>query len=391
MSKLVGRSIGKLGCSGALLALIGLPATCRAATEARRESNQRGTLVQLSPPIGPQQVVTLDPHSNSPFVTAKKAQLPAKLVAQVNKPTGSNPPVSVSKPQFEVASIKICTDKMVPAGRSGGRPRWSPGRLSIACATVADLIRWAYLAYPDGKPWRKTVIPGMVNEEYPPVSNRLLKQSIKGSPSWIESDRYWIEAKKEGTSTEATMVGPMMQALLEERFRLKIHKETRELPVYELTVAKGGSKLQVTQQGSCVFADADHPLSYPPPPRICGGITGNLTGWDGYGATMTTLCIVFSDLVDRDVIDKTGITGIFDFHFDVDMALLRSEVSREATTAMPILSERDDDSGGLTDAWRSAFFNAFQSAIPKLGLKLQPAKAMGEFLVIDHVERPSEN
>jgi uncharacterized protein (TIGR03435 family) len=88
------------------------------------------------------------------------------------------------------------------------------------------------------------------------------------------------------------------------------------------------------------------------------------------------------------VIDKTGITGIFDFHFDVDMALLRSEVSREAT---PSLSERDDDSEGLSDVWRSLLFNAFQSAIPKLVLKLQPAKATGEFLVIDHVERPSEN
>jgi hypothetical protein len=109
---------------------------------------------------------------------------------------------------------------------------------------------------------------------------------------------------------------------------------------------------------------------------------------DGYGATMTTLCIVFSDSLDRDVIDKTGITGIFDFHFDVD---LPTEVSREATTATPSLSETDDDSGDLSDVWRSLLFNAFQSAIPKVGLKLQPARARGEFLVIDHVERPSEN
>jgi uncharacterized protein (TIGR03435 family) len=182
----------------------------------------------------------------------------------------------------------------------------------------------------------------------------------------------------------------MMQTLLEERFKLKIHKETRELPVYELTAARGGPRLSVTREGTCVLADADHPLPIPPPPRVCGQIIGSNSGLDGHGVSMNSLCEVLSELLNQDVIDKTGIAGIFDIHFDIDMESMRAEVAREALKARPDQGERDEP--GLTDnIWRSVFLSPFQSQMQKVGLKLQQAKAPGEFLVIDYIERPSGN
>jgi len=69
---------------------------------------------------------------------------------------------------------------------------------------------------------------------------------------WIHSGRYVINARAEGAPSEGTMMGLMLQALLEDRFKLKIRRENREVPVYALTVAKGGPKLPPFQQGSCL-------------------------------------------------------------------------------------------------------------------------------------------
>jgi uncharacterized protein (TIGR03435 family) len=76
-----------------------------------------------------------------------------------------------------------------------------------------------------------------------------------GGPAWIYSDRYQIEVKAEGTPREEVMLGPMLQTLLEDRFNLKIHRETREVPAYELTVAKGGLKMQPVPPGRCTLLD----------------------------------------------------------------------------------------------------------------------------------------
>jgi uncharacterized protein (TIGR03435 family) len=82
----------------------------------------------------------------------------------------------------------------------------------------------------------------------------------------MRSDRYLIDAKPERAAGQQMMNGPMMQALLEDRFRLKIHRETREVPAYALTAAKGGTKLQPFQHGSCLLIDSTNtPLRLPPP------------------------------------------------------------------------------------------------------------------------------
>jgi uncharacterized protein (TIGR03435 family) len=175
----------------------------------------------------------------------------------------------------------------------------------------------------------------------------------------------------------------MMQVLLEDRFKLKMHRETREVPVYELTVDKGGPRLKPKQEGSCIVVDHDHPPPGPGErfPRICGGFFGD----DLNGSTMANLCRQFSVMMDRDVIDKTGITGLFDIHLESYWENAQLGAFAEPLTALnnPPVPPIPPD--------RAAVFAAGRIAVKKLGLKLEPAKGSGEFLVIDSVEKPSEN
>jgi len=161
-------------------------------------------------------------------------------------------------PRFEIASVKPRAECV------GGGPRLgisaSPGRLSIQCQTVDFLIRQAYLA----------------NGRDPLfVSARLYNQQIQGSPAWISSEHYAIDANVESPQTRETMLGRMMQTLLEDRFNLKIRRETREIAVYELTVTKGGDKLQAARERSCAPFDADQ-AGTPPGKHSCGVLIRSL-------------------------------------------------------------------------------------------------------------------
>jgi uncharacterized protein (TIGR03435 family) len=89
---------------------------------------------------------------------------------------------------------------------------------------------------------------------------------IGGGPAWINSARYTIEAKAEADTSRGMMQGPMLQALLEDRFKVRIHRGTREVPVYELIAAKGGPKLTPFQEGSCM----PPVITFPPTPPPAG-------------------------------------------------------------------------------------------------------------------------
>jgi hypothetical protein len=122
----------------------------------------------------------------------------------------------------------------------------------------------------------------------------LRESRIQRGPSWMNSDLYQIDAKAEGTPNRATMLGPMLQMLLEDRFRMKFHIEAKEASVYVLTVGKGGPELQAAEEGGCVSFDRDHltPKLIPgqPLPRPYGGFSGDYM----YGTTMSVLCGQFS-------------------------------------------------------------------------------------------------
>ena len=297
-----------------------------------------------------------------------------------------NAQVLTAAPKFEAASIKPCTAASLPGnarGAGAGKISWSPGRLAAECQTLENLVREAYLRYGDGKP-TPLLMPG---RRVPSVSDRLLGQPITvAGAGWINSDRYTIEASLTDTATEEITRGPMLQALLEERFRLKLHREAREVPVYNLTVAAGGPKLQTAQAAGCISVDPGNPRPRPALPQPtpspstmpCGLFIPDIRNdrIDMNGTTIANFSRSLSALFDRDVVDKTGLTGLFDIHL---------EVHQESRSAGPATGP------GEPAPDRSAMLIELHAAIPKLGLRLESAKGSGEFIVIDHVERPSEN
>jgi len=356
----------------------------------------------------------LSPEGVLRLSLARKAALAAAAVAALAGPIGVgiwNAPViraqSAAPPaggatKFEVASIRPC--RVEDAGNGGrgkkgggGRMTWTPGGLDVTCQTARNLIRDAYLAYPEGKPFRSATRedPAAANpgrgcsgcgSGLPPISDRLFNEPFKSSPGWLDSERFTIEAKTDGPATPEMMRGPMMQALLEERFHLKVHRESKEVPVYELTVAKGGARLQAAKEGSCV----DRAQFVPPPrgtrlPPLCGGFwSDGKNGADMFGSTLANLCRQLSVMMDRDVVDKTGITGLFDIHFDARRPEPPPEITAELGGGGP-------PSEAYRDWLGTAIFQQMREALPKLGLKLESGKGTGVYLVIDHVERPTEN
>jgi len=269
---------------------------------------------------------------------------------------------STAAQKFEVASVKRCQNSQSP---SGGDP--DPGRLHLACVTTANLIRLAYLIFPTGQP-------------NAPVSPNAFQMPISGGPSWLNSDPYTIDAKVEQRVNTEMMKGPMMQALLEDRFGLKLHKVTKEIPAFDLTVGAERPKLRPAKEGGCVVNDRNNPPPKPgrgePSPVICGVIRKSAgDAFDVPGVTVADLCRRLSAYVDRDIVDKTGITGAFDVHLD----LLPADIEYGGAAPDPSSPFRPGDGGAIA------------AALKKLGLQMRNAKRPAEFLVIDHVERPSEN
>ena len=176
------------------------------------------------------------------------------------------------------------------------------------------------------------------------------------------------------------MNGPMLQVLLEDRFQLKVHRQTNEGSVFALTVAKRGARLQPFREGECVPVD----YAQTPAPEATGQAHYCQYNIRSKGPGLRTLHMpaetlaqfagLLSVVVGRPVIDRTGIKGMFDF--EVEFAVDQSTPGFVADTSPANPTE------GVS------IFSAVQE---QLGLKLESTKGPVEVLVIDHIERPSEN
>ena len=202
----------------------------------------------------------------------------------------------------------------------------------------------------------------------------------------MATDEYDIEAKAEGNPSGPVMAGPMLRVLLEERFKLELHSETKQIPVYELTVVKSGFKLKSLPEGSCTRFD---PFELEPQgltqdearaaaAQRCNWFVGRNGKVDIHAASLDQMAGQLSHLlaINRPVVNRTAIAGVFDFHFEYTPDGRRVLLGDSADA--PAASESDGPS----------IFTALQE---QLGLKLEPAKGPGEFIVVDHVEKPSEN
>lgn len=145
---------------------------------------------------------------------------PAVGAVMILSATAQSPPVASPDGtlKFEVASVKPCSRNVVEGHDFGST---SPGGVVYNCSPLIDFVRSAYIRFANG-------VPGAVMR---PVK-------IEGGPAWINTDLYQISAKAAGAAGVATIGGPMMRALLEERFKLKVHRETRAAPAYALVVVK---------------------------------------------------------------------------------------------------------------------------------------------------------
>jgi uncharacterized protein (TIGR03435 family) len=190
-------------------------------------------------------------------------------------------------------------------------------------------------------------------------------------PDWISSAKYVIRAKPPDSIRDAmqTMTAEqrrnenelMEQSLLLDRFKLKAHFETREMPVYQLVLAKGGPKLKEN------------------PDSTQGRAAVSTSGVRGTAAPLRTLCDMLEsapDIGGRVVIDKTGLTGTYDFSL--------KWAPMEATSA----SGGEGGTVPSSDVQGASLFTAIEE---QLGLRLVATKGPGQVLVIDHIEQPSEN
>ncbi len=281
------------------------------------------------------------------------------------------------KPTWDVVSVKL-NQSCGGRGRGMSAPP-SPGRLNMECNTVENLIMMAYVFFQNGS------------------SPTIKRTPITGGPSWIHSEQYAINAKAEGAAPVAQMMGPMLQSLLEDRFKLKIHHESKEGPVYVMTVAKDGSKLQPAPEGSCTPLDMNHlpaPAPGQPFPKVCGSqqirmVNSKSVTMMGTGVSMAEWTGgMLADLIGRPVIDKTGLEGKFDI--ELEMAPDSSMPMFQGMAGRGGRGDGGSDTGAVPSAPDPEGPTIFM-ALAKLGLKLESAKGPVDTLVIDHVEKPTEN
>ena len=212
---------------------------------------------------------------------------------------------------------------------------------------------------------------------------------VVAAPSWIDTERYEINATAGGNASPAQVL-VMLQSLLEDRFQLQIHREQRQLPVYDLVAARGGLKLPAPKENNCVSAAAEAsagwiggrippPGSAPPPATRCGAVRVRLAPsggrMEGGKVPMSEFTRTLSLVLGRTVIDQTGFTGLFDVTLDF--------LPDEITEALP-----PPPPGAPAESANPSILVALQE---QLGLRLESAKGPVEVLVIDHIERPSAN
>jgi uncharacterized protein (TIGR03435 family) len=221
-------------------------------------------------------------------------------------------------PRFEVATVKPASPEEIQAGSSGCKT--GHGRATCTNVTLKRCIVGSFHTGPG---------------------------QVVGGPSWIDSGAFHIDAKAADPVEDDAVLDAMMQALLQERFHLAFHRETRNLQALVLEVAKNGPKLEKASGGEAV-TDSSH-----------GSLTLKNTTMDGLAERLARV-------TGLPAVNRTGIDGVF----NMKLAWTPEGETPKGPGSPPSL------------------FTAIQE---QLGLRLQSQKAPVKVLVIDHAEKPTEN
>ncbi len=279
-------------------------------------------------------------------------------------PAGSSAQTS-ERPSFEVTSVKAH-----PPGEAAYSLSPIGDRFVATNVPLRLLVQWAYR-------------PGTR------YNNLFLDSQIIGGPNWINTDRFDIQAKAEAGTNPVPFeqLVRMTQSLLEDRFRLRTHRETREAPVYALVVAKSGVRMKLSETqvlpprtGQLRIFD---PSGRQPPGTIIdvrSPSEDTTTTFSGSAAAMPMVVNMLQRYADRPIVDETSLKGLFDFRLTFSRPVSASP-GLDTTPQSPATSG-SDFSGG------PQLFTAIQE---QLGLKLEPKKGPVEVLIIDGADHPSEN
>jgi uncharacterized protein (TIGR03435 family) len=339
---------------------------------------QQGGTEQM---LGPGDLVATSPALDVPLVretiawSRNAGALAALLQQSTVVPPAITPQSSAAAPRetFEVASIRLRA-AAAPGGRGGPGPdgqepkcygsvALDPRRLALTNMMLYRIITLAY---------------GKSCYQYERMD------FLTGGPRWVTADRYDIEAtlsqgtppytrqqfdadapgKAEPGTSDAPRLQAMLQALLADRFKLVVRRETREMPGFVLSVAKGGPRLAAWKEGEPVSLGA-----------VTGGANSN-GEWRsivrGAKLSMPKLANQLTLVTQRPVVDKTGIAG--DFNYNIEFT--------------PFSPPPDFVTRGAPMVSGPSLFTALEETI---GLQLEPTRVPVDFLVIERVERPSEN
>ena len=229
-----------------------------------------------------------------------------------------------------------------------------------------------YWRQPNGLKWDGVTLRGMIANAYGVSS--IVKYQIEGGPDWMASRAFDINARVDAETTARWSRMPqqavdeerrlMVRTLLTDRFKLKVHRETREMPALVLTAAKGGMKLQPPQP------EHDLPAGVPAN-RINFFGHGHMEGHFALMSNLSRSLAAEPEIAGRPVVDKTGLTGGYDF---------------------TLRWTPDDPGAGPASADNNAQWPSLFTALKEqLGLRLTQAKQPIDVIVVDSVEMPSEN
>ena len=268
------------------------------------------------------------------------------------------PVLAQEKVAFEVASIKL---------NKGSDPRQGArllpgGRIEITNLPLRMMVRIAY---------------GLTTTQ--------TFDQIVGGPAWAGADRWDIVAKAEGdpgydsASGQPLRLIAMLKTLLEERFKVKVHTEKREVPTYALVVAskdKLGQTLKESHADCYTPANAPPPGTPPDPARLCG-IRGPVGDYTLTGMSMLQVAQNFSGTapIGRPVFDRTGLSGRYDWRLQWVPMFIPSPANDGTNIANPAA-----DTGP----------NIFTALTEQVGLKLQSERGQVDYIVIDQAERPTD-